>query len=128
MTRDERIKQAETHVFKTVFPDTTNHHHTMFGGLVMMMMTETAFMTATRFSRKNFVIVGADAIEFKKPIPAASLIELIGSVKETGNTSIKIKVDVFREKMEEEFREKAVSGLFTMVAIDSNNKPVKIEP
>ncbi|MGC4231817.1 MAG: hotdog domain-containing protein [Niabella sp.] len=128
MTRDERMKQAETHVFKTVFPDTTNHHNTMFGGLVIMMMTETAFMTATRFCRKNFVIVGADKIEFTKPIPAASLIELIGSVEETGNTSIKIKVNVYLEKMEEEFREQAVGGLFTLVAIDENNKPVKIEP
>ncbi|GAB3431439.1 acyl-CoA thioesterase [Niabella aquatica] len=128
MTRDERMKQAETHVFKTVFPDTTNHHNTMFGGQIMMMMTETAFMTATRFCRKSFVIVGADKIKFTKPIPAASLVEFIGSVEDTGNTSIKIKVNVYLEKMEEEFREQAVSGLFTLVAIDEDHKPVKIEP
>mgnify|MGYP001119811979 FL=1 len=128
MTREERMKQAETHVFKTVFPDTTNHHNTMFGGQIMMMMTETAFMTATRFCRKSFVIVGADKIEFTRPIPAASLVEFIGNVEETGNTSIKIKVNVFLEKMEEAFREQAASGLFTLVAIDEHNKPVKIEP
>ena len=100
----------------------------MFGGQIMMMMTETAFMTATRFCRKSFVIVGADKIDFTKPIPAASLVEFIGTVKETGNTSIKIKVNVYLEKMEEEFREQAASGLFTLVAIDEHNKPVKIEP
>lgn len=81
MNLEQRIEKSETHVFKVVFPDTTNHHNTMFGGRVIMMMTETAFMTATRFSRKNFVLVSSDKIDFSKPIPAASLVELIGRVE-----------------------------------------------
>ncbi len=123
---DEKIKRAETHVFKTVLPDTTNHHNTMFGGRIMLMMTETAFMTATRFSRKSFVIVSSDRIDFKKPIPAATLIELIGTVHKLGNTSITIKVDIFLEKMDSESREKVVSGLFTLVALDKKGKPTSI--
>ncbi len=122
----EKIKQAETHVFKVVFPDTTNHHNTMFGGRVIMMMTETAFMTATRFARKKFVIVRSDRIDFKKPIPVGTLVELIGNVQKIGNTSIEIKVDLFLEKMNSEFRQKVVSGVFTLVALDENEKPMKI--
>lgn len=124
----EKIKQAETHVFKTVLPDTTNHHNTMFGGRIMLMMTETAFMTATRFSRKSFVIVSSDRIDFKKPIPAATLIELIGTVHKIGNTSITIKVDIFLEQMDSETREKVVSGLFTLVALDKKGKPSLVLP
>lgn len=124
---DEKIKRAETHVFKVVFPDTTNHHNTMFGGRIMLMMTETAFMTATRFSRKSFVIVSSDRIDFKKPIPAATLVELIGTVHKIGNTSITIKVDIFLEKMDSEFREKVVSGLFTLVALDKKGKPSPVQ-
>ncbi len=127
MTLEERIEQSETHVFKTVFPDITNHHNTLFGGQAMMMMTETAFMTATRFCRKNFVIVSSDKIDFLKPIPAASLIELIGRVESIGNTSIKIRVDIYLEKMLQAFREKVVTGTFTLVAIDENHRPIKIE-
>ena len=127
MTKEEKITQAETHVFKVVFPDTTNHHNTMFGGRVLMMMTETAFITATRFSRKNFVLVSSGKIDFTKPIPAASLVELVGQVESIGNTSIKIKVDVYLEKMKEEYRVKVVSGTFTFVAIDEDNKPVPIQ-
>lgn len=122
----EKTKRAETHVFKVVFPDTTNHHNTMFGGRIMLMMTETAFMTATRFSRKSFVIVSSDRIDFKKPIPAGTLVELIGTVHKIGNTSITIKVDIFLEKMDSEFREKVVSGLFTLVALDKKGKPVPV--
>ena len=126
MTLEERIAMSETHVFKTVFPDSINHHNTMFGGKIMMMMTETAFMTATRFSRKNFVIKRADQIDFKKPVPRASLVEFIGRVEKIGNTSLIIKVDIYVEKMLEDFRENVVSGLFTLVAIDENHQPTAI--
>ncbi|AMP98799.1 cytochrome C oxidase subunit II [Pedobacter cryoconitis] len=127
MTTEEKIDQSETHVFKVVFPDTTNHHNTMFGGRILMMMTETAFMTATRFCRKSFVLVSSGQIDFKKPIPAGSMVELVGRVQYIGNTSITIQVEVYLEKMREEFREKVVCGAFTLVAIDEDNKPVLIQ-
>lgn len=127
MKIEERIQKSETHVFKVVFPETTNHHNTMFGGRVIMMMTETAFMTATRFSRKNFVLVSSDRIDFAKPIPAASLVELIGRVEKVGNTSIRIEVGVFLEKIKEEFREKVVGGSFTFVAVDEDHHPVSVK-
>ena len=126
MNYEEKIQNSETHVFKVVFPNITNHHNTMFGGTVMEMMDEVAFMTATRFARKSFVTVSCDRIDFKKPIPADTLVELIGRVKYVGNSSLKVNVQVFVEQMYDEIREKAVSGDFTLVAIDENKKPLKI--
>ena len=126
MNYESKIKDSETHVFKVVFPNITNHHNTMFGGTVMEMMDEVAFMTATRFARKSFVTVSCDRIDFKKPIPADTLVELIGKVKYVGNSSLKVNVEVFVEEMYEEKREKAVSGDFTLVALDENKNPVKI--
>jgi len=126
MNYEDKIRNSETHVFKVVFPNTTNHHNTMFGGKVMEMMDEVAFMTATRFARKTFVTGSCDRIDFKKPIPADTLVELIGRVKRVGNTSIQINVQVFVEEMYEEKREKAISGDFTMVAIGADKKPVSV--
>ena len=126
MNYESKIKDSETHVFKVVFPNITNHHNTMFGGTVMEMMDEVAFMTATRFARKSFVTVSCDRIDFKKTIPADTLVELIGKVKYVGNSSLKVNVEVFVEEMYEEKREKAVSGDFTLVALDENKKPDKI--
>jgi acyl-CoA hydrolase len=126
MTIAERIAQAETRVTKAVFPDTMNHHNTMFGGRVIMMMTETAFMTATRFSRKTFVMVSSGQIDFKKPIPAGTMVELVGNVYKVGNTSIQIQVDVFLEQLHQDGREKVVSGIITFVALDENSKPTPI--
>ena len=126
MNYEIQIQESETHVFKVVFPNTTNHHNTMFGGKVMEMMDEVAFMTATRFARKSFVTVSCDRIDFKNPIPADTLVELIGKVKYVGNTSLKVSIDVFVEDMYNESREKAVSGDFTLVAIDKDKKATRI--
>jgi acyl-CoA hydrolase len=126
MNVEERIEKSHTTIFKAVFPNTTNHYDTLFGGAAMQLMDETAFITATRFSRQQMVTVSSDKIDFQKPIPAGTIIELSGRVSKVGSTSLKVKVDIFIEEMYSEYREKAVSGEFTFVAIDGDKKPVKI--
>ena len=126
MNIEKRIKTSTTTIFKAVFPNTTNHYDTLFGGTAMQLMDETAFITATRFCRQQMVTVSSDKIDFKKPIPAGTIIELIGYVTYVGNTSLKVRVDIFVEEMDSDFREKAVSGEFTFVAIDESKTPMKI--
>ena len=126
MAYEERIAKSETRIFKAVFPNSTNHYDTLFGGTAMHAMDEVAFITATRFSRQKMVTVSSDRIDFKKPIPAGTIIELIGRVTYIGNTSLKIRVEIYIEQMYTEHREKAVTGEFTFVAIDEHKKPVKI--
>lgn len=126
MTKEERIKQSETRIFKAVFPNTTNHYDTLFGGTAMQLMDEVAFIAATRFCRQRMVTVSSDRIDFKKPIPAGTIVELVGKVSYIGNTSLKVRVDIFIEQMYSEQRDKAVSGEFTFVAINEAKEPIKI--
>ena len=121
-----RIQASETRIFKAVFPNTTNHYDTMFGGTALKLMDEVAFIAATRFSRMKMVTVSSDKIDFKKPIPHGTIIELIGRVSYLGRTSLKVKVDIFIEKMYSLGREKAISGEFTFVALDENKKSCPI--
>lgn len=122
----EKIAKAETRIFKTVFPNTTNHYDTLFGGMAMQYMDEAAFIAATRFSKKKVVTVSSDKIDFKHPIPAGTIIELVASISHVGNTSMKVQVDIYVEEMYSDFREKAISGAFTFVAVDENKQPVRI--
>lgn len=126
MDIEARIKTSRTSIFKAVFPNTTNHYDTLFGGTAMQLMDEVAFITATRFSRQRMVTVSSDRIDFTKPIPAGTIVELIGEVVHVGNTSLKVNVDIYIEQMYSEHREKAINGLFTFVAIDENKKPVQV--
>lgn len=123
---EDRIDQSETRIFKAVFPNTTNHYDTLFGGTAMQLMDEVAFITATRFSRQRMVTVSSDRIDFTKPIPAGTIVELVGRVTYLGRTSLKVRVDIFIEEMYSLSREKAVRGEFTFVAIDEEKRPVAI--
>jgi len=122
----EQIENSRTTIFNAVFPNATNHYDTLFGGTAMQLMDETAFITATRFSRQQMVTVSSDKIDFKKPIPAGTIIQLDGYVTHVGNTSLKVRVDIYVEEMYSKSKFKAVSGEFTFVAIDENKIPVKI--
>lgn len=126
MTIEEKIQASETRIFKAVFQNTTNHYDTLFGGTAMHMMDEVAFITATRFSRQIMVTVSSDRIDFTKPIPAGTIVELIGRVIHIGNTSMKVRVEIYVEQMYSDHREKAVTGDFSFVAIDEQKKPVSI--
>lgn len=123
---EERIKNAETRIFKAVFPNTTNHYDTLFGGTALQLMDEVAFICATRFSRKKVVTISSDKVDFKLPIPAGTLVELVANVVHVGKTSIQVGIDIFVEEMYSQERYKAVHGTFTMVAVDDEKQPVSV--
>ena len=126
MTLEERIQLAETRVCTTVFPFLTNHHDTLFGGKAMAIMDEVSFMAGTRFCRKRLVTVSTDRIDFEKAIPSGSIIEAVAKVASVGRTSLKVKVEIYLEKMYEEGRELAIQGMFTFVALDDDKKPIPV--
>lgn len=92
----------------------------------MHLMDEVAFITATRFTRKTMVTVSSDKIDFNRPIPSGTIIELVGKVLHIGNTSLKVLVEIYVEEMYSFIREKAITGTFTFVAIDREKHPVNI--
>ncbi len=126
VTIAERIERSETRVCITVFPFITNHHDTLFGGKALAIMDEVSFMAATRFCRKRLVTVSTDKIDFNKAIPAGSIVEAVGRVEKVGNTSVKVRVQIFLESMYEDSRELAIQGSFTFVALDDDKKPIPV--
>lgn len=126
MTIEKRIIASETRIFKAVFPSTTNHYDTLFGGTALYLMDEVAFITATRFSRQKMVTVSSNKIDFKKPIPAGTIVELVGKVSTIGNKSLKVKVNIYIEQMYSYKKEHAIYGEFTFVAINDKKESIRI--
>lgn len=116
MNIEERKEAARTRLFKAVFPGETNHYDTLFGGTALQWMDEVAFIAATRFTREKVVTVSSDKVNFKTPIPSGSLVELDAQIVRVGNTSVEVKVDVYKEDMYSDTRVLALSGSFVMVA------------
>lgn len=122
----ERQQNSETRIVKIVFPNVTNHYDTLFGGTALQWMDEIASIAAIRFSRQQTVTVSLDRINFKKPIPSGTFVELVAKVIEVGRTSMNIQVDVFVEQMDRDGSEKAITGLFTFVAINAERQPIPV--
>ncbi|WP_290697150.1 acyl-CoA thioesterase [Lacinutrix sp.] len=122
----ELINKSETRIFKAIFPNTTNHYNTLFGGTALHMMDEASFICATRFSRKKVVTISTDKIDFEKPIPEGTIIELVARVHKVGNTSCTVKVDIYMEHMHNYKRELTVTGYFKFVAVNAQMKPISI--
>lgn len=126
MNIEERKALSETRIFKPVFASDSNHYNTLHGGVAMRMMDDAAFIAATRFTRLPVVTVSSDRINFNKPIPAGTIVEIVARVKELGRTSIKINVEIYVEHMYDEHRELAIQGTLTFVALDVDKKPISI--
>ncbi len=122
-----KIESSTTRQTKAIFPDVTNHYDTLFGGSALSWMDEVAFICATRFSRLRVVTVSTDRIDFKRPIPAGKIAELVARVKKVGESSLVVGVEMFTEDMYDGApRELAVKGDFTFVALDENKKPTRV--
>jgi acyl-CoA hydrolase len=120
---EEKKEKARTRLFKAVFPGETNHYDTLFGGTALQWMDEVAFIAATRFTREKVVTVSSDKVNFKVPIPSGSLVELDAQIGRVGNTSVEVRVDVYKEDMYSDTRILALSGSFVMVATGRNKTP-----
>ncbi len=123
---EQRWPEAETRIFMAVFPNTTNHYDTLFGGAALKLMDEAAFICATRLCRKKVVTVSSDRVDFKHPIPSGTLAEFVANVVGVGRTSVRVQVDIYVEEMYRQHRQLAISGVFTMVAVNDERKPVPV--
>ena len=121
-----RVQASETRLAKVVIPGTTFHHDTLFGAILLGWMDEIAFITATRFGRCRFVTASLDRTDFRHPIPAGAIVELVARVTRLGRTSLQVRVDVYVEHLFDAGRLHAVTGLFTMVSIGEDKRPTPI--
>lgn len=119
-------KQFETSMVEMVFPNQTNHYGTLFGGHALELMDKSAFITASRFTRRAMVTACSERVDFRAPVKNGHLIELVGRVSKLGNSSVTVTVNMFAEDLLSGQRSLCATGRFVLVAVDEQNKPVKL--
>ena len=107
-----------------VFADQTNHYGTLFGGNALAMMGKTAFITATRYARKVFVMASSQKTDFIASAQEGEIIDLKGLITNVGNTSLEVEVSMYCEDLLSEERRLCAKSSFIMVAVDEAGKPV----
>jgi acyl-CoA hydrolase len=119
----------EARLIELISPEVTNHYGTLFGGHALGLMDKAGYIAATRYSRRTMVTVASDRVEFKVPVRAGQLVELVARVERVGRTSVTVGVDMFVEDLLTAHRQLATTGSFVFVAVDETGRatPVRRE-
>ena len=123
---EDRIKNSETKQSKVIFPNTLNNNEALFGGMAMKWMDEVAFITATRFAKKKMVTASTNKIRFLKPINPGVIVEIIGKVVKVGLVKVEVLIEIYTEEMYVNKKELAITGVFTLAAVNNENKPIAL--
>lgn len=104
----------------------TNFNGDIFGGWVMSQMDMGAGIVATRCAKKRVTTVAVDKIVFLNPVRVGDIVSCYGQLVSIGNTSMKIKIEVWVLRKVTNDEIKVTEGLFTFVAIDETGRPTPV--
>ncbi len=111
---------------QSVFPQDTNSQGNLFAGTLVGWMDRCAAYAAMRRARGTVVTAAMDEISFRVPIVKGDLVDIDAVVESVGETSMRVKIDVWRERIEDGSRELCVVGHFTLVAVGRDGRPVSV--
>ena len=106
-------------------PRDANMGGTIFGGWIMSHVDIAGSVPALARARGAVVTRAVDSFEFKKPVFIGDLVSCYADIVSTGKSSIKVRVEVYAERMRKGITDcvKVTEATLVYVAIDKNGKP-----
>ncbi|MDQ2071856.1 acyl-CoA thioesterase [Haloarcula sp. NS06] len=109
-----------------VQPNHSNHLGSTHGGNVLKWMDELGAMSAMRFAGETCVTARMDQVNFKRPIPVGDTALIEAFVYDTGETSVKVRLQVARENLRTGETESTAESYSVYVAVDEDRNPVPV--
>ena len=97
----------------------------LFGGILMQWIDEVAGIVAKRHSMCNVTTASVDNLTFLSGAYLGDMIVIRGKMTWVGSSSMEVCVDTYVENRQGE-RERINNAHFMMVALDENDRPVKV--
>ncbi|WP_245259823.1 acyl-CoA thioesterase [Methylopila sp. 73B] len=104
-------------------PADTNPAGDIFGGWLMAQMDFAAGNVAARIARGRCATIAVDQMTFLSPVLVGDEVSFYGTVVKRGRTSIRIRIEAWRRKRDEDEMRRVTEATFTFVAIDEDRKP-----
>lgn len=102
-------------------------HSNMFGGHIMSLIDDAAAAYACQIcDTLRVVTIKIDELIFKKPIKAGNIVKVYGKVKEFGNTSVTLYVEVRKHNVYTGKQEVVTHTNIKFVRIDDEGNPLSI--
>jgi len=128
-TQDDCLPEAKIPVIRVpAQPSALNPGGTIFGGWIMSQVDVAGSIPALERVRGPVVTRAVDSFEFKKPVFVGDLISCYADIVAEGRTSIKVKVEVFAERMTNRQTRcvKVTEATLVYVAIDKQGRPTPL--
>ncbi len=109
-----------------VQPNHANNLETAHGGNVMKWMDEVGAMAAMRFAGEACVTAHINQMNFERPIRVGDTAFIRAYVYDSGRTSVKVRIEAFRENPLTGEREQTTESYFVYVAIDDDHRPTPV--
>lgn len=122
------LQQTELSMSVLMTPDMANFSGNVHGGYILKLLDQVAFACASRYSGTYVVTLSVDKVLFKEPIYVGELVTFLASVNHVGKSSMEIGIRVEAQNIQKRTIRHTNSCYFTMVAVDENNKPIRIDP
>lgn len=117
----------EMPVIRTIaMPADTNPAGDIFGGWLMAQMDLAAGNVAVRRARGRCATIAVDGMSFLKPVFVGDEVSLYARIVSSGRTSMRIAVEAWRRRREEEDAQRVTEATFTFVAIGEDRRPVPL--
>jgi acyl-CoA thioesterase YciA len=104
-------------------PGDINANGHIFGGWVLSQMDIAAGIVASRRADGPVATVAIEAMEFIAPILLQDIISVYARIERTGRSSMAIRIEVVADRDRGSRQVKVTEGVFTFVALDSDNRP-----
>ena len=108
-------------------PTDINANGHIFGGWVLSQMDIAAGIVASQRANGPVATVAIEAMKFITPIHIRDIISVYAGVERVGRTSMAVRIEVVATRDRGKTDIKATEGLFTFVALDSNNRPRPVD-
>jgi acyl-CoA thioesterase YciA len=108
-------------------PTDINANGHIFGGWVLSQMDIAAGIVASQRANGPVATVAIEAMKFITPIHVRDIISVYAGVERVGRTSMAVRIEVVATRDRGKTDIKVTEGLFTFVALDSNNRPRPVD-
>ncbi len=109
-----------------VHPNHANSHETVHGGNVMKWMDMAGALSATRHAHAECVTASIDQMDFHRPVPVGDTVLIRSYVYDVGRTSIRVRLQAFRENPRTGEQERTTESRFVFVAVDESGSPIEV--
>lgn len=124
-TIEKTVDESRVETVHIIRPNHLNGANRLFGGILMQWIDEVAGIVAKRHSMCNVITASVDNLTFLHGAYQNDVVVIEGKMTWVGSTSMEVCVDTYVEN-HLGGRNRINNAHFMMVALDENDKPVKV--